>query len=75
MNDIEYDCPCVSFAFLVQKSKIDSMKHDREGFEEDQNQHQIMNFEYLNMSISDRTQINETVPIKRRAYFHFFGNM
>ena len=61
MNDIEYDCPCVSFAFLVQKSKIDSMKHDRECFEEHQNQHQIMNFEYLNMSISDRTHIEHGV--------------
>ena len=51
MNDIKYNCPCISFAFLIQKPKIDGVEHDRECFEEDQNQHQVVKFEYLNLLI------------------------
>ena len=51
MNDIKYNCPCISFAFLIQKPKIDGVEHDRECFEEDQDQHQVMKFEYLSLLI------------------------
>lgn len=44
MNYIKYNGPCVGLSFNVQKSEIDSVKHNRQRFEENQEKHQIMNF-------------------------------
>lgn len=44
MNNIENNRPCVRFALTVKEMEIDRVKHHRQSFEENQKQHQIMNF-------------------------------
>ena len=48
MNKVEYNRPGVRLALLVEKAKVNGVEHHRECFEEDEDQHQIVNFEDLN---------------------------
>ena len=47
MNNIENNGPCVGFAFFIEKAEINGVEHNRKRFEENQGQHQIVNFEDL----------------------------
>lgn len=44
MNNIENNRPCIRFPLTVKEMEIDRVKHHRQSFEENQEQHQIMNF-------------------------------
>ena len=49
MNNVEYNRPGVRLALFVEKAKVNGVEHHRECFEEDEDQHQIVNFEDLKM--------------------------
>ena len=47
MDNVENDCPGISLSLNVEEAKVDRVKHDWKGFEEDEEEHQIMHLVHL----------------------------
>ena len=72
MNNIENNSPCVCFALLVEEAKVNRVEHDGECFEEDQDQHQIVEFEHLKIVLVKQNQLTGAVTTEVQWAVHLF---